>query len=230
MALLKLKAQLRSELGKKAKKLRERGYLPAVIYGYKIENKPLSINYKEFQKIYKIAGKNTFIELVLPDNTNRQVLIHEVIKHPITSQIISVDFYQPRLDKKIKIRVPLIFVGESDAVKNLGGVLVKNIYDLEVESLPNSLPHEIKIDISKLKTFEDVIKVSDIVISSDVKILAKENDIIALVVPPRSEEELAELEKEVVEKVEEVKVVEKEKEKEELEEVKEEVESEKKVE
>jgi len=182
---MQLIAKQRKELGKKNRKLRQQGILPAVIYGYKIKNQPISVSYKDFEKIYKIVGKNTFIDLLL-DNQTMKVLIYNVSRHPLSNQFLSVDFYQPRL--------------------------VKNIYEIQIESLPTSLPHEIKVDISKLKTFEDTIKISDLVLPKDVKILADNNEIIALVVPPRSDEELAELGKETIENVEAVKVIKEKKE------------------
>lgn len=208
--VIQLTAKPRKEVGKKVQRLRQRDTLPAVIYGYKIKNQPISVNYRDFEKAYKIVGKNTFIDLLL-DGQTKKVLIYDVQKHPLFHQFLSADFYQPRLDKKMKAKIPLVFFGESEAVKNFGGILVKNLYEVEIEALPTSLPHEIKVDISKLKTFEDAVKISDLILPIDVKILANENDIIALVVPPRSEAELAELEKEAIENVEAVKVVKEEK-------------------
>ena len=107
----------------------------------------------------------------------------------------------------------------------MGGTLVKSISEVEIKALPQNLPHEIKVEISSLKTFEDEILVKDLKVPEGVKILRKPEEIIASVLPPEKVEE--ELEKPVEEKVEEVeKVGEKEK-KEEEEEKEEEKRSEK---
>ena len=87
-------------------------------------------------------------------------------------------------------------MGVSVAVKELGGILVKNLGEIEVEALPSDLPHSFEVSIERLKTFEDFIRVKDLKISENVKILGhSEEDVMATVQPPRSEEELAALEK-----------------------------------
>ena len=113
------------------------------------------------------------------------------------------------MTEKMRTKVSLNFIGRSKAVKE-GGVLVKNLEEIEVECLPLDLPHEIKVDISKLKTFDDVIKIEDLAIPPKVKILENKDEIVATVTPPRTEEELKALEEEVEEKVEEVEGVKKE--------------------
>jgi len=204
--MLELKAKPRQELGKKTNKQRKAGQIPAVIYGHGIKSEPLYVEKKDFLKTYKEAGESTLITLEI-GGKNRNVLIHDVARDALSEGIIHVDFYQVRMDEKIKAEVPLNFIGESDAVKSEGGVLVKNIQELEIEALPKDLPHHIDIDISALKTFDDHIFVKDLSIPDNVKILVQTDEIIASVMPPRSEEELAALEEKVEEKVEEVKVV-----------------------
>ena len=123
------------------------------------------------------------------------------------------DFYQPRLDEEISAEVPLVFIGEAPAVKDLGGTLVKNIHELEVKALPQNLPHEIKVNLDMLKTFDDDILVKDLEVPQGVKIMKGQDEIVALVSQQVKVEE--ELSKPVEEKVEEVgKVEEKKKEKE----------------
>jgi large subunit ribosomal protein L25 len=113
------------------------------------------------------------------------------------------------LDEEITATVPLVFEGQALAVKDLGGTLVRNIHELEVKALPQNLPHEIKVDISKLKTFEDNILVKDLIIPKEVKILKTPDETIAFVSEPEKIEE--ELEKPIEEKVEEVEKVEEKK-------------------
>jgi len=204
--MLELKAQPREELGKKTNKQRKAGFIPAVIYGRGISAEPIYVAAKDFGKIYKQAGESTLVSLELAGK-KRNILIHDIARDPLGDEILHVDFYQVRMDEKIKAEVPLVFVGEAPAVKNEAGVLVKNIQEVEIEALPQDLPHHLEVDISGLATFQDHIFIKDLLIPGNAKIMAEAAEIVASVMPPRSEEELAALEEKVEEKVEEVKVV-----------------------
>ena len=176
--------------------------MPGVLYGPKIKPLPLEIDLKEFEKIYKETGESTLISLEVADLKRKYlVLIHDLEKDPVTEKIIHIDFYQPSLEEEVTAVVPIVFGGVSPAVKELGGTLVKNIHELEVKALPQNLPHEIKVDISKLKTFEDDILVKDVILPKEVKILKDPAESIALVTPPEKVEE--ELVKPIEEKAEE---------------------------
>ncbi|MEK7123863.1 MAG: 50S ribosomal protein L25, partial [Patescibacteria group bacterium] len=112
-----------------------------------------------------------------------------------------------KLDEKIKTKVPVVFVGEAPAVKDLAGIFVRNVNELEVEAFPQHLPHDIQVDISVLKSFDDTIHLKDLKVSSEVKILGNPEEVIASVTPPRTEAEMEALKATPVEsKVEEVKV------------------------
>ena len=215
--MLSLSAKIRKDLGKKVKKLRKKGVLPGVLYGPKMKTAtPLEINLKEFEKIYKDTGESSLISLEVdpttgPGQTKKfLVLIHELARDPLTEKPIHVDFYQPRLEKEIEVRIPLIFEGETLAVKDLGGTLVKNISELIVKALPQNLPHEIKVNIEKLKTFGDSVKILDLKLPEGVKVQRSPEEIVAHVLAPGKVEE--ELVKPVEEKVEEVEKVEEKKE------------------
>jgi large subunit ribosomal protein L25 len=210
--MLELNAKIRETLGKKVKSLRKEGIIPAVFYGPKTKSIPLEIDYSEFEKIYKEAGESTVVKLKVKDKEKKEevknVLIYDVAKNPVSDKFIHIDFYQVRMDKLITTEVSLVFKGESPVVEVEEGVLVKNITEVEVEALPVNLPREIEVDISILETFDDLIYIKDLKVSEGVKILAEPEEVVASVIPPRSEEELAALEEEVEEKVEEVEKVE----------------------
>lgn len=206
-----LEAEIRKEKGKKLNIFRKKGKIPAILYGNSIKPIPLFVDYSKFHRVFKKAGESAIIDLSF-DNTIKKVLIKEVQRHPVTDKYLHVDFYQIKLTEKIEARVPLKFIGEAPAVKEKGGVLVKNIDEVEVEALPQNLPKEILVDVSLLKEFSDVIKVKDLKVEKEVKILAKSEEIVATTTPPRSEEELKALEEKVEEKVEEVAGVKKEEE------------------
>ncbi|MDP2966894.1 MAG: 50S ribosomal protein L25 [bacterium] len=206
--MLTLSVKIRKDLGKKVKKIREKGIIPAILYGPKIKNIPLEVDLKEFEKVYQGAGESSLIQ-ILVGQKKFLVLIHALEIDAISQKPIHIDFYQPKLDEEITATVPLVFEGQAPAVKDLGGTLVRNIHELEVKALPQNLPHEIKVDISKLKTFEDNILVKDLIIPKEVKILKTPQETIAFVSEPEKIEE--ELEKPIEEKVEEVEKVEEKK-------------------
>lgn len=203
--MISLNAKIREKRGKET---RGGNSIPAVLYGPEIKNQPIEIDLKEFNKVYKQAGASSLISVVI-EGKKFLVLIHDVVKDAVSDEAIHVDFYQPILTKEVEAKVPLVFVGESLAVKDLGGTLVKEAQDIEVMALPQDLPHEIEINIEGLKTFEDEIKVKDLKLPKGVRVEKNPEDTIAKVVPPAKVEE--ELEKPIEEDVEGVEKIEKEK-------------------
>ena len=189
---MELKAKPRTELGKKTNALRRAGFLPAVVYGEGIKSQSISVPYKDFEKAYKEAGESTLLKLDV-DGKSYNVLIHDIKNDPIKDTPLHADFYAVRMDKTIRTKVHIEFFGESPAVKNEGGVLVKVMQELEVEALPQDLPHELRVDLSGLLAFKSKLFVKDILLPKGVKILADQDEIIVLVETPRSEEELAAL-------------------------------------
>jgi len=206
--MIKLSAKIRNETGRKANVLRDNGRIPAVVYGHKVKNVLLDIDYKDFQKILREAGESSLIELDIEgDKEKRPVLVHDFQKDPITDQFTHIDFFQTSLKEEVQVKVPLTLEGVSLAVKDLGGTLIKNISELEVKALPQNLPHEIKVSIESLKTFGDHILIKDLILPKDVKVVAKPEEIVVSVAQPANVEE--ELAKEIEEKVEDVAKVEK---------------------
>ena len=208
--IIKLSAKIRKEVGRKTNDLRDSGRIPAVVYGHKVKNILLDVDYKEFQNVLRKAGESSLIELdVEGEKEKKSVLVHEIQKDPVTDQFIHVDFFQASLTEEVEVKVPLVLEGTSVAVKDLGGTLVKNISELEVKALAKDLPHEIKVSIDGLNTFEDHILVKDIILPKGVRTLAKPDEIaVSVAQPEKVEEELA---KEITEEVENVEKVEKEK-------------------
>jgi len=184
-----LNAQKREIKGKKVESLRKEGLIPAVLYGWnEKESQMISVDKKIFQKIWKDAGESTLIDLDI-DGDKKGVLIYDVAINPLTDEPIHVDFYAAQMDKLIEAEVSIVFEGESPAVKNLGGALVKVMHEILVEALPRNLPHEVKVDLATLINFNDKILVSDIQLPEGVTINANKDDAVALVEEPRSEEE-----------------------------------------
>ena len=200
MEPIAIAATKRTITGKHVSKLRKAGSLPAVLYGHEVETQTIEINERDFSKVLKSAGESTIVNLVVAGKT-QPVLIHDVQHHYLTEVPIHVDFFAVNMTEKLKVKVPLHFVGESMAVKSLGGTLVKNLAEVEVECLPADLPHAIEVDISAIATFEIVIRLSDLKVSGKVEVLGNPQELVVSVVPPRSEEEMKALDEVVTEDV-----------------------------
>lgn len=193
-----IKASARIVLGKKTKTLRKAGTLPVVLYGKGVDSRSLTVVEGDFLKVFKKAGESTLVDLAVDAAPPVKVIVHDLQRHPITNKIIHVDLLQVKMTEKLHTDIALHFVGEAAAVKELGGVLVKNLDHLKVEALPGDLVAEITVDISALKDFDSIIHVSDLVLPKGIESLDKTDEVIALVTPPRSEAELADLEKATV--------------------------------
>lgn len=197
MEKLKLKAKKRDIVGKRLAVLRKSGYIPAVIYSKDKENMNLSVGKKEFDHIYKLSGGSTLLYLEIDGDKGKNVLVKSIAKDPIHGNTLHVDFYQVKMSEKITANIPLVFIGGSKAVIDLGGSLITNKDEVEVECLPADLPHEIEVDISALENFESVIHIKDIKVSDGVEIKDDPEETLAMVEAPRSEEEMAGLEEPV---------------------------------
>ncbi|HEY0908117.1 MAG TPA: 50S ribosomal protein L25 [Candidatus Paceibacterota bacterium] len=168
--------------------LRKAGKIPAVFYGKKEASTPISIATVDFIKAYKAAGESTVVVLKGND-IEVESLIHDMDLHPVTGKPMHADFYVFEKGKKIKVGVPLEFVGTAPAIKELGGSLIKVLHDIEIEALPKDLPHKIAVDISALVDFKSSIKASDIALPAGVALAVNADDIIASVAEPKAEEE-----------------------------------------
>lgn len=210
MTKINLKSKIREEIGKNLDSFRKQGLIPAVVYGHKVKPRNLWVNNLDFKRIFDEAGESTVIELEIGEKEKVNTLIHDTQNDPLTGNFSHIDFFQIRMDEEIETEVPIEFFGESQAIKESGGILVKNMDSIAVKCLPGDLPHEFRVDIAKIKTFEDHFKISDLEIPEKVEILDEMDAVIALVAPPRTEEEMASLEEKVEEDVTKVEGVVKE--------------------
>lgn len=191
-----LKADPRQQLGRQVKILRKNGKIPAILYGKNFKSLPLALDKTEFNKIFAQAGTSTLVNLNFEGSDQMKVLIHEPSKNPVSDEILHVDLYKVDMKQEIHTEIPLEFVGGAAAVEELEGNLITNKDALAVKCLPDKLVSEIQVDISALKTFDDLIKVDDLKIPEGIEVLADAEEIVAQVTPPRSEEELKEMEAE----------------------------------
>jgi large subunit ribosomal protein L25 len=179
-------------------KVGDNDLMPAILYGAKRKSTPISINKKEFTKLYEEVGESTLLSIDIEDNKEKAVvLIYEVQKNPSTKEIIHADFFEPNLKEEVEAEIPLDFIGESPAVKEVDGTLVRNFYSINVKALPENLPHKIEVNVENIKTVDDVITVGDLKVGSDVEVLSENDAVVAMVSLPENVEE--ELEKPIEE-------------------------------
>lgn len=192
-----LRAQVRKELGKKTKALRRAGFLPAVLYGENVPSRPIAVSYQDFERTYRETGESTLLKLELEDKPFN-VLIYDIEKEALSGKLLHADFYAVRMDKEIKTKIPIEFLGESPAVKNEGGILIKVLQEVEIEALPQNLPHGLKIDLTGLSSIGTRLFIKDILLPKEIRVIANSDEVVVLVEAPRSEEELTALKEKIV--------------------------------
>ena len=194
MEALILNAKSRDAQGTRAVDVRAAKQIPAVMYGHGTAARALSVSVADFRTVYAKAGSSALVDVVVDGGAPVKALIQEVQPHYLTMEPQHVDFHQVRMDEQMHANVPLQFIGESAAVKALGGTLVKSLDAVEIECLPADLPHDITVDLSKLATFESSITIADLVAPKGVSFLTDLRQTIATVEAPLTEEELKKLE------------------------------------
>lgn len=163
MDRLSLKAEERTILGKKVKKLRQEGQLPGHVYGKGLETEHVSVDGKTFLKTFKEAGETGLIDLKIGAEKIRPVLVRGVQYDPVSGQPVHIDFYQVNLTQKVKVPVPIILIGEQPESVHLGETIVlQTLQELEVEGLPTDLIENIEVDITSLKNIDDAITVGQL--------------------------------------------------------------------
>jgi large subunit ribosomal protein L25 len=185
--MVTLNAQMRDTSVSTAKKLLQEGKMPAVIYGPKQEALSVEVSLAEFTKVLKTAGESTVIDITGLEKP-LQILIHEVTMEPVKHTPIHADFYAIEKGAKLEVAVPLVFIGESAAVK-AGANLVKVMHEIELEADAAHLPHDIQVDISSLANIGDQIHVRDLKVASGVVFKVDADQVVALIQEVKVEEE-----------------------------------------
>lgn len=186
--MAEIQAQKREILGKKVKHLREKGLIPAELYGHGRENIHLSIPADIFHDVYEDAGEHAIVNLTI-DKKSIPVLINSVQRHPISREVLAVDLYQVKMDEKVTTHVPLKFDGSSPAADDLGGVLVQAMNEIEIEALPGDIPDGIMVDLSSLRELDTSIYVKDLSVDGNYSFTVEPDTVVASVSTPREEEE-----------------------------------------
>lgn len=185
----RLQAQRRMLLGKKVKRLRREGKLPAILYGPELEEPiPLVLDYTEVYKTIRHLGPSALIELEVEGQTYTTI-IRERQRDVITGRLLHVDFQAVSLTEAVESEVQIVLTGEAPAQK-LGATIVQELETLDVEALPENLPESIPVDISVLEKPGDIITVGDLVLPPGVRVLNPPDEVVVAAVGPEEEEEV----------------------------------------
>jgi large subunit ribosomal protein L25 len=192
MKRLELEVSRRDITGKKVRFLRRQGTIPANIYGHGIDSTAINVDAKSLKHLLAHAGMTDLISLKIEDAKNPlRVLVREIQRNPINDDLLHVDFYQVRMDEKIKADVPIVFIGEAPVLKKVKNSSVLHLIDsLPIEALPDDLPHSFEIDVSSLEELDSAIHVKDIHLGEGITLLSDPEQMAVKVIEARKEEEI----------------------------------------
>jgi large subunit ribosomal protein L25 len=190
MATLEVQAQPRPAMGKRVKKLRREGLLPAVVYGPAVEGvQPLSLAARDFVKIFAQAGPSTLLSLSVEGTTARQVLIHQVQYDHLHRNLIHVDFFAPDMRAELTVSVPLAFTGEAPGVRVEDGIALHLLSEVQVRALPADIPAAIEVDIGVLTDIGSQLTAGEIPLPRGVALVTPAEELVVRINPPTVVEE-----------------------------------------
>lgn len=184
-----LAAEHREITGKAVSRLRKAGKLPAVVYGPGIESSNVTVDTHEFELLRRHTGPNTLVDLSVDGKKAKPVLINSVQVHPVDRRPVHIDLFLVQMTTELTVDVPLVAVGESVAITQLGGTLLHLTESVKVKALPDHLPQSIEYSIESLVDFDASVHVRDLTIPGDVTLLNDLDDVVAKVQAPRVAEE-----------------------------------------
>ncbi len=183
-----LAAEHRDVTGKAVARLRHQGRLPAVVFGHGIASTNVTLDAHGFELLRRRIGPNALIDLSIDGKKPKPVLIHGVDVHPVTHRPLHVNLFLVRMSEELTVDVPIVPVGESLAVSQLGGTLVHDIDSVKVRALPDHLPQVFEVSIEPLVDFDAVLRARDLAIPPGVTLLTDPDEPVIHVLAPRVEE------------------------------------------
>lgn len=196
MDVQNLSLSRRTVTGKKVKQLRKQGILPVHMYGSGIDSQSLQAEAGELRRILPRVGTNIPVSVAVDGSDDENIcFVREVQRHPVTEDLLHVDFIRVDITQTISAEVPITLIGSAPATQQ-GGTLLQPLTSLLVEALPMNIPASVEADVSGLDDFEKSIVVSDIVVADNVTVLTDSDEFVARVTPPRVETDTFDLEDE----------------------------------
>ena len=193
MADVKLAVDPRIVTGKKVKALRREGIIPAHLYGRDTESLAVQASEQSILNLLRSAGGNAIIDLQINgEDAPRPVVLRGVQRHPVTGDLVHIDFFQISLTETLHSEVPLVLTGEAPAVGVYGGVLLQSLAHVTVEALPGDIPEQIEVDVSGLEELDTAVFLRDLAFPPNVEVIADLDQVVAKVAPPRLQAEVDE--------------------------------------
>jgi len=185
---IKLAAQKRAK-SEKVAALRKSGLIPACMYGPNFKPEDLKVKKSDFDKVFAVAGESHLLDLSTGAGAPVKVIIKDSQRHTLSGNVIHVDFYKVDMGKKITTEIPLRFTGESKAVKELGGILVKAIESVKVKCLAKDLADFIEVDLSVLALIHDAVRLHNLKLPTGMELVSHTDEIVATVIEHKVEVE-----------------------------------------
>ena len=177
------------------KNIKDSGFILAVVYGPKAKNVNLKLKKQDFVNFYAKVGQSQIFNLTIDGKDSARVIVKNIQKSRMHEDIVHVDFFQVDDTRKVTVEIPLLFVGESETVKKMGGTMLLNRETVTVKCFPTDLVKNIEVDLGALKTFADSVRIKDLVVSDKVEILGHVGELIVNVIAPKKKEVAATTEK-----------------------------------
>jgi len=189
---VELNVSPRPVLGKKVKRLRREGIIPANVYGRALDSVAIQVARDDLVRVVRSAGRNEIIYLRLDGEEPRPTFVRQIQRNPVTDAILHVDFYQISLAEKVHIEVPLSLVGTAPAEQTYGGTLLHSLDSITVEGLPTDIPSVIEVEVSSLEEIDAAIHVGELDVPDEVTVLTDPEVVVAKIAPPHVEKEVEE--------------------------------------
>ena len=190
MDVTTVKLDPRTVTGKKVRQLRRQGVIPVHLYGADMEPSNLQVDGLTLNRLLIQVGSNIPVSVEVEDQETENIcFVREVQRHPVTEEVIHVDFLRVDITRTVSAEVPLTLTGTSPAVSDMAGTLLQNVQSLSIEALPMDMPAEIPVDISVLVDFDTTLLIGDVEVPGNVTVLNDPEDTLVSVAPPRLEVE-----------------------------------------
>ena len=176
----------RTVLGKRSKRLRRDGVLPGNIYGRGLDSVAVQLPRREAESLLSEHGLNSLIELSVDgEKDQRPVIVRQVQRHPLSREILHLDFYQVDLARPIQANVPVTLIGEAPAVHTYQGILITGLDHVLIEALPAEMPSHIEISVDSLEELDEQVTVADLTVEEGVQIMSDPEIMLARIARPR---------------------------------------------
>ena len=188
LATPSIKLSSRKITGSKVRALRQQGIIPVHVYGWNIAPQTLEAKAQTLHRVLPQVGTNVSLSVEIEGQQGENIcFVREIQRHPVTEEILHVDFLRVNVARTIRSEVPIILLGNAPAVRDLGGTLLQQLQTLTVDSLPMDVPATMELDVSDLDDFEKTLTVADLSITSKIEVVTRAEEMIAKVAPPRVE-------------------------------------------